>query len=279
MILRLDFGVLGLFEVDLPGVTEDDHAAIRGILERRINSREKSRDVLADAFLCALERCPCANPSDVWHHLLYRDYLELKVGTNPNQSWVRTSGEAFENVVAETYNPFLVPEGIRLVPLFSKKDKGRLLERMGLRDQIGSEKIDLAIESRDSRVGVEDGWGVVGGIHAKVSLAERVSDDVPASRLMMAAGFSSILSTLDVKSFPPPHGDLVNRGELGEPNRPTDKRDYVERHGEFSVCISHNLRTTPSPSETPSGRTILVSGLGAQIKQTDAFLQFLQREG
>jgi hypothetical protein len=39
-------------------------------------------------------------------------------------------------------------------------------------------------------------------IHAKVIPAERVTDDVPASKLMMQKGFAAYLVTLDVKSFP-----------------------------------------------------------------------------
>ncbi|EKD07251.1 BsaWI family type II restriction enzyme [Limnospira fusiformis KN01] len=57
-------------------------------------------------------------------------------------------------------------------------------------------------------------------------MAERVSDDIPASRIMMQYGFLSLLSTLDVKSFPPPGGDLINRAEFGSPDNPSDKRRY-----------------------------------------------------
>ena len=275
MILRLSFGVLGSFDVEMTGVTVEARDAVHGILERRINSREKSREVLAEVFLVALERCPEANPSDLWHHLIYRDYLGLKVGTNPSQSWVRTSGEAFEIVLSETYHEALAPNGIRLRPLFSKIEKRDVLERMGIQDAVGSEKIDLVVEARGAGAGVRNGYGVIGAIHAKASLAERVSDDIPASRIMMDAGFLSVLCTLDVKSFPPPHGDLVNRGELGSPNSPTDKRDYIETHGDFSLCVSYNQRTTPSGVTTPSGRKILVTGLGAQIAADDPFVGFL----
>jgi len=48
----------------------------------------------------------------------------------------------------------------------------------------------------------EDGVPVHACIHAKVSLAGRVTDDVPASKLMMQKRFASYLATLDVKSFP-----------------------------------------------------------------------------
>lgn len=275
MRLKLDFGPQGFFEVDLPGVSDADYEVLRRILAARINSKEKARDVVADVFIVALERCPTANPSDVWHHIIYRDYIRLKVGTNPNQSWVRTSGEAFETVIAHTYNDLLAPHGIRMLPMFGKSDKREALQRMGIDGDVGSEKIDLIVEARSRGAGVQDGWGIVGGVHAKVSLAERVSDDIPASRIMMRNGFISALCTLDVKSFPPPHGDLVNRGELGSPQKPTDKRQYIEAHGDFSVCVSYNARTAPSSGAPASGRSILVTGLGEQVGAQDPFVHFL----
>jgi hypothetical protein len=195
------------------------------------------------------------------------------MGTNPEQSWVRTSGEAFELILAQTYNPFLAREGIRLKPLTSKEQRKDALLRMGLTNLIGSSKIDLIIEKSGKGKGILlDGYGIVGGVHAKVSLAERVSDDIPASRIMMANNFLSILTTLDVKSFPPPRGDLVNRGELGSPNNPSDKRRYIEEHGDFSACFSYNHRTLPSLQETRSGRRIYL----AEFKNNlDSFVQFL----
>ncbi len=84
-------------------------------------------------------------------------------------------------------------------------------------------------------------------------------DDVPCSEAMMEAGIVSYLFTLDSKSFPPPAGDLVNRGEFGTPNQPSDKRRYVEEHGSFDACFSYNLRTVPSRAPTPSGKAIFVA--------------------
>lgn len=275
MFITLDFDGLGQFPVDLSGVNESNRNQIRQLLKKNVNSKRKSREVLAEVFELALSLCPDANPSDLWHHLIYRDYLKFKLGTNPSQSWVRTSGEGFEIVIANTYNPLLASHGIRILPLFSKQEKGKILQRLGIQDQVGSEKIDLAIEAVGRGQGLQDGFGIIGGIHAKASLAERVSDDIPASRIMMKAGLLSILCTLDVKSFPPPHGDLVNRGELGTPTSPSDKRAYIESHGDFSLCVSYNSRTTPSPAKTDSGRKIIVTGLGPQIDDSDPLIKYL----
>ncbi len=274
MQLYIPFDNLGTYMVELQNTTEEDYAAIEQYFTPMINSSSvKSRDAIADAFQFAVRRCPYENPSDLWHHVIYRIYLRKKVGTNPEQSWVRTSGEAFELILAQKYNPFLAREGIKITPLTSKQQRRDALIRMELTNLIGSSKIDLTIEKIGEGKGIlQDGYGIVGGIHAKVSLAERVSDDIPASRIMMTNGFLSILSTMDVKSFPPPRGDLVNRGELGSPNTPSDKRRYIEDHGDFSACFSYNFRTLPSLQNTKSGRRIYLANF---TNIPDNFVQFL----
>lgn len=273
MRLDLDFGHGLQAHVLLDNTTDAQYQQIADFFVPLVNDRKlKSRDAIGKAFVLATQICPDANPSDLWHHVLYRIYIREKVGTNPSQSWVRTSGEAFEVAFVERYNPVLSQHGVRLTTLF-KGQKGIALTRMGVADKIGSSKVDVLIEKQGAgRSPDADGYGVVGGIHAKVSLAERVSDDIPASRIMMGEGLLSVLSTLDVKSFPPPHGDLVNRGELGTPDKPSDKRNYIEAHGDFSACFSYNLRTSPSNKATPSGRRIHVGGFSGVEDQFSKYL-------
>jgi hypothetical protein len=120
--------------------------------------------------------------------------------------------------------------------------------------QVGDSKLDVALYGK-----YKNKKYAFGGIHVKASLAERVSDDVPCSQAMMSKGYISLLFTFDSKSFPPPHGDLVNRGELGTPKSPSDKRKYIEEQGLFDGCFSYNLRTFPSLESTASGKKIYVS--------------------
>ncbi len=89
----------------------------------------------------------------------------------------------------------------------------------------------------------------------------------------MGKGFFSPLWTLDVKSFPPTKGvarvtDLINRGELGTPEHPSEKRKYVEQYGEFDNCYSANSRTVPSVAKDNSGKRIITLRLS---KQPDEF--------
>jgi len=124
---------------------------------------------------------------------------------------------------------------------------------LGLRDRFGSSKLDILIirlKRPKSAVALANAI-ILGAIHAKVSLAERVSDDMPASAALMKKGYASFLVTLDVKSFPlsptiTESRAYLNKGELGNPARPTDKRRYLEEQGRFDAAFSYNFRTIPS---------------------------------
>lgn len=261
----------------IPNVGENEFQKIYAYMFENINTKElKSREAIKNSFMNAINLCPKENISDIWHHLIYRIYIELKQYTNPEQSWVRTSGEAFELFIQDTYSNLLLKDNIKIKALISRDEKNEVLKRLNLSDKIGSSKIDLIVEKKNMGIGKDhNNFGIVGIMHAKVSLAERVSDDVPASQILMKTGLKSLLITLDVKSFPPPNGDLINRGELGSVDRPTDKRKYIEDHGSFDGCFSYNSRTVPSPASTKSGKCIYTIN---KISNNDALAYYLRNE-
>lgn len=94
----------------------------------------------------------------------------------------------------------------------------------------------------------------------------------------MNAGLVSVALTLDAKSYPPPHGDCVNYGELGGRSpglgKARQKRDYVESAGQFDGLFSFNLRTPPSGGDTPSGKRIYALSLNEA--QPDQLVRFLR---
>ena len=122
-------------------------------------------------------------------------------------------------------------------------------------------------------------WLVFGAAHVKSSIAERIQDDVPASRAFMDRGFLSIAITMDAKSYPPPHGNCVNYGELGGrslgANKERLKRNYIEVDGQFDGMFSFNLRTPPSPTKTLSGKRIYAMSLHAE--QPDQLVRLLTK--
>lgn len=245
--------------ISLPNTTEEAYEQIRERLENNVESAllesdMKNREAIKDAFEYALQKAPEENASDIWHHIIYRGYLEFYQdirghASSPKQSWVRASGDALELFFVEYYNEKL-PSDIRMTALFGSSER-KALEVMGIEDMVGDAKLDITIEGK-----IDHDWYIFGGSHAKASLAERITDDVPASEVMMDNGFLSVLQTMDVKSFPPPQGEYVNNGEFGEPQDPSEKRRYVEDMGQFSDVYAYNERTTPSPEQTASGSCI-----------------------
>ena len=253
--------------IDLPGVSQKAYQTIATLLDNKLgNPSIKNREAISAGFLYALKKCPTSNASDLWHHVVYRLYcaiLPRHRPQDPKQSWVRAGGDALEMTLEQWYSPILAPHGIRVKMLIGAADRKMALAEMGIQATVGAAKLDMTLHLEDdnrNRV-------IFGGVHVKASLAERVSDDIPASRAMMAAGYYSPLWTLDVKSFPPPTGDLINRGEFGSLAVPSEKRRYIEEHGEFDACYTANSRSIPSLAATPSGKRIFTIRLSEQPDQ------------
>jgi hypothetical protein len=241
--------------VELENVSDDQYRQVLEFLSERLTAGDKAFEAIAATFTKAIRLCPNANPSDLWRYLVYRPYLEQR----SDQSWKRAGGQALEVFFVTFYNPLFERHGIKLVWL-SRSGATIAFTEMGIVNRVGRSKLDIALLGRCS----DDTWRVFGGLHVKGSLAERISDDVPASIAMQEKGYFSPLVTLDMKAFPPPHGDEVNRGELQFPQRAgeqSDKRNYFERDGLFSCCYSYNLRTPPTPE-------------GAQVKAKIKTLAF-----
>jgi len=247
--------------IDLPGVTQAAFDAVGDYLDMALRRPEvRNRDAIKDAYLTILRASPTANASDLWHHVVYRRYCEVLPRhrlEDPRNSWVRASGEALELALEEWYTPVLEPHQITIKALVGRPTKLAALTAMNIHQAVGADKLDMALYLSESAQ-------IFGGVHVKASLAERVSDDVPCSRAMMEKGFFSPLWTLDVKSFPPPKGSLINKGELGTPEKPSAKRGYVEQHGDFDNLYSANTRSAPSLATTHSGKRVLAINLGLQ---------------
>ena len=235
--------------VELENITQEQYNEIIAYFYENIQSKKPARAV-TDTYLRAIEICPLANPADLWWHCIYRTYLD-RYGSD--QSWKRTAGFALEDVYVDFYSPLLRPHNI-LISTLSKADAYSAMAKMGISDKVGKSKLDIILYGELPDHNLE----VFGGAHVKSSIAERIQDDVPASVAMMGAGYWSGFLTLDVKAFPPPHGDAIVRGELGFRNDPEGalKRNYFERDGQFDNCYSYNLRTIPSQGETISGKRI-----------------------
>lgn len=248
--------------VNLENVSDDQYRLVLKFLSERLAAGDKAFNAIAATFIKAIRLCPNANPSDLWRYLVYRPYLRLR----SDQSWKRAGGQALEVFFATFYNPLFERHGIKLVCL-SRAGGTTAVTEMGIINRVGRSKLDIALLGRCS----DSTWRVFGGAHIKASLAERISDDVPASIAMLEKGYFSPLLTLDMKAFPPPHGDDVNRGELQFPQRAgeqSDKRNYFERDGLFSCCYSYNLRTPSTPEGAQAKAKIKTLGFSEDAIDT-----------
>lgn len=154
--------------IDLPGVSKTAFKAVGELIDQALaRPKVKNRDTIKDAYLTALRICPKANASDLWHHVVYRQYCQLfnrHRPQDPKQSWVRASGEALELAVEELYSEVLLEHGIRIQMLLSKPRKFAALEAMGIEKVVGSDKLDVALF-------LDDTDQIFGGVHVKARQA------------------------------------------------------------------------------------------------------------
>jgi transcriptional regulator with XRE-family HTH domain len=233
---------------------------------------------VARAFLRAVKTWPAANPSDLWWFLISRafcdsfnhpaEFARLDLG----QSWKRTGGWALEEVLVRNYAPFLKEHGINLF-IAHGEHKKELLKQFKIRDRFEAAKVDVLL-SADVR-GKETCFGVV---HVKASFAERRTDDVPLSRSLIEAGYTSPLWTFDGKGAP--GATPFNAGELGEPlkgktDRRSAKRKDIEEDGYFSACFSYNLHTAPTPASQKAKARVIVCDFR---NSDDQFSRFIRQE-
>ena len=136
-------------EVEVENFTEEAYKAVNEQLERDLsNLKTKNRDAIQNAFYLALHLNPQANPSDVWHHIIYRLYrdkiVRLRDVDDAINSWVRSSGDAFEYFYASYYNRILQDTDIRLLAQ-TKAHKIEVLKYMGIYGKVGDSKLDIAV--------------------------------------------------------------------------------------------------------------------------------------
>ena len=229
-------------------------------------------DAVARTFLAAVHVWPHVNPSDLWWFIVYRAYCDPYnhpanfARLNFEQSWKRTGGWALEVILTKHYGPFLKKHGIMLlIPDTPMREK--IVQRLNLEDRVEADKIDVVLWGNNS-TGAPVFFGVV---HVKASFAERRTDDVPLSRALTRAGYTSPLWTMDCKSMPGPHP--INRGELGATaGRISAKRKDIEAEGYFTGCFSYNQNTVPSAPTLPEHRRVYVCDFN---NPDDAFSRFI----
>ncbi len=257
-------------EYPLIGATPSQYNEVIGVLKAGLASGASRSDVVANAFLRAVQRWPEANASDLWTFVINRAYCDrfnhpdANARLNLEQSWKRTSGWALERVLVAHYGPFLMENGIS-AKISSKSEKAALLG--GIDDsRIVPDKADILLT-----YGHKGETRLLGVVHVKASIAERRTDDVPMSQALLQSGYLSVFWTMDSKSFP--GTQPVNLGEFGDAseNQASDKRRDFEVNGYFSACFSYNQNTIPTEDEAAAARIYVCDF----TNPNDQFSQFL----
>ena len=263
-------------EYFLEGATEAELAVVLDQLRSGLVSGSGPSLAIARAYLKAVSLWPKANPSDLWLFLVNRAYCDaanhpVGVETDLAQSWKRAGGGALEDVLRSHYGPFLAARGLSVAPL-ADEERERIM-RAALPDdgRLIPGKADVLV----TRVGKSgDANELAGVIHVKASLAERRTDDVPLSMLLIENGYLSVFWTMDCKSFPAKRP--VNHGEYGPATgKRSDKRLDIEEHGYFSAGFSYNRLTLPTVAPKAKARIQLCDFSNPD----DAFSKFLLSGG
>ena len=269
---RLPQAILADFEALLLKL-RTDLAASAGATD----AQNVKADAVATTFLAAVARWPTANPSDLWWFLIYRAYLDpfnhpaTESQRDLGQSWKRTAGWALEKVLVQHYRPWLAERKVRLFIALGA-EKQALIDQLDVPGTLEADKADVLLTTMVR--GDERCFGV---IHVKASFAERRTDDVPMSGMLVAAGYTSPLWTMDCKSMPSstPH----NRGELGAvltaEQQGSAKRRDIEVDGHFSACFSYNRNTLPTPDGQEARARISICDFR---NPDDAFGRFILAE-
>jgi hypothetical protein len=181
------------------------------------------------AFRYLLEKVPSINPVEAWKAIeeIYESRIReaFPDQRDPAQSFKRASGDAWENFV-ESYindNDALKKEGVKASRL-TGKDFHKLMARLQL--SLRPKDIDMFLQA----IGPTGAPKIFAALFPKVSYAERIRADEPASRALMSKGLWSATVTLDA------------RGELGSEDAPSVKRQTINAGG-FDACYSFNHQT------------------------------------
>ena len=250
LLIRFPYGKFDA-EYLLHGATQNQFSHIlkrlrNGLAKLAITGEVEAvkAEAVARAFLEATKLWPHVNPSDIWWFIISRAYCDplnhpaefarLDLG----QSWKRTSGWALEIILVQHYSRYLRKNGVN-ISIAKGERKVRFVEQLKTNDRIEADKVDVLLTGKIK--GMERCFGVV---HVKASFAERRTDDVPMSKSLIEAEYTSPLWTMDCKSMP--NRRPYNKGELGKTGQVGVNRKIIEaQNGRTSRMMVISLHVFP----------------------------------
>lgn len=176
------------------------------------NKEDKRRDIqkaaIIQSSINAFKMYPNVNPSEIWKtiyvaHIHKFSGLEndsiINAVISADQSWKKSSGHAFEQMVKDLSNLSLASRSLEVIlqkDLSILLNENKILNEVRdiswLREQVRSSVFDLYISIKR-----EDGYLIFGCIQSKTSIRDRVSRDREPSTNAMKAFFWSVAVVLD----------------------------------------------------------------------------------
>ncbi|WP_028863871.1 BsaWI family type II restriction enzyme [Psychromonas aquimarina] len=170
--------------------------------------RHAQRAAIRRASVATMKKFPDIEPTDIWKTIYIAhvnnvsgiaDQDVIKSVISADNSWKKSSGHAFEEMIAELANLGLAEHGLKIIlqkelsnELKLKRIKNEVRDISWLKEQVSSSIFDLYLA-----IEVEDGLLIYGCVQSKTSIRDRVTRDREPSINAMSAFFISIAIVMD----------------------------------------------------------------------------------
>ncbi len=170
--------------------------------------KEAQKRAIKESLVNAISNFPDIEPSEIWKNIyvthVYNiskivDHEVISAVISADQSWKKSSGHAFEEMIRDLANPFLNQHNITIVlqkELSILLNQNRVLNRNPdiewLKTQVKKSIFDLYLA-----IQIDESYEIYGCIQSKTSIRERVKGDREPSITAMEKFFMSVAIVLD----------------------------------------------------------------------------------
>lgn len=226
--------------------------------------KEAQKEAIKQSIIGGIREFPMVSPADVWKAIhtahMYRktklDDLTLIANVvSADQSWKKSSGHAFEEMIKEIATEYLKEHGIEII---LQRDMSTLLKA----NEIANEPRDISWLKEQTKKNIFDLYAIkwkddkrycFGCLQAKTSIRDRVTRDREPSIHAMQSYFWSAVIVLDGQFLKMPKFiNMVNGGSIEYPENGwhglysfTTEQDNGRIYGidlEFGRFVNHALK-------------------------------------
>jgi len=197
-----------------------------GKRDNKGNKAKARKAAIGGTALQALKAFPDINPEDIWHmisrmHMQEFAGVDLELDTldaivSARQSWVKSSGHAFEEMVKAECNKYLSGTNMKVLLqrdlsslINANKVTNGSMDITWLKQQCKTDVFDLYVSRVEG-----DTYKIFGCIQAKTSVRDRVGRDLPASKVAMEKHFWSTIFIFDASFLHQPKFTAMVNGNI-----------------------------------------------------------------